>query len=97
MPKKSIVTKMDLSELVYNKIGYTKKFSEDLVEEVLTIIKNKWNSGQGVKIYGFGNFVLKDKKARKGRDPQTGKPLMISARRVLKFHSSKSLRKVFQK
>ncbi len=97
MSKKAVVKKIDLSESVHNKIGYTKKFSEDLVEEMLSIIKNKLKKGKSVKIYGFGKFVLRDKKARKGRDPQTGEPILISARRVLKFHSSKSLRKVFEK
>ena len=97
MSKKAIVKKADLSKSVYNKIGYTKKFSEELVEEMLSIIKNKLKTGHGVKIYGFGRFVLKDKKARKGRDPQTGESLLINARRVLKFYSSKSLRKVFKK
>jgi len=96
MPKKSVVTKVDLAEFVYNKIGYTKSFSEELVEEILSIIKKNWAQGQGVKIYGFGQFVLKEKKARKGRNPRTGKPLMIAARRVLKFYSSKALRKVFK-
>ncbi len=97
MPKKTVVKKIDLSKSVYSKIGYTKKFSEDLVEEMLSIIKNKLKTGHGVKIYGFGRFVLKDKKARTGRNPQTGKPLLIDARRVLKFYSSKSLRKVFKR
>ena len=95
MKSRQKLIKADISEAVYNKIGYSKKFSEELVDELFKYIKNHLIKGQGVKIHGFGKFVLKDKKPRKGRNPKTGKALIISARRVLLFHTSTVLKKRF--
>lgn len=95
MKSRQKLTKLDISEAVYNKIGYSKKFSEELVDELFEYIKNHLIKGQGIKIHGFGKFVLKDKKPRKGRNPKTGKSLIISARRVLLFHTSTALKKRF--
>ncbi len=92
---KKTLTKADISQAVYDKIGYSKKFSEELVNELFKIIKNHILKGQGIKIHGFGKFILKDKKPRRGRNPQTGRPLTISARRVLLFHASALLKKRF--
>ncbi len=95
MRDKTTLTKADIVQSIYNKIGYTRKFSEELVEELFNNIKDHLIKGQGIKIHGFGKFVLKDKKMRKGRNPKTGKTLMISARRVLLFHASTTFKKRF--
>ena len=84
-------------ESVFEKIGYTKKLSGEIVEEIFSLMRNQLLSGRGVKIYGFGKFILKDKKARRGRDPQTGKSITISSRRVLIFKPSLVLRKKFKR
>ena len=95
MKNRQKLTKVDISEAVYNKIGYSKKFSEELIDELFEYIKTHLMKGQGIKIHGFGKFVLKDKKPRKGRNPKTGKAVIISARRVLLFHTSTVLKKRF--
>lgn len=89
MKKKENITKKHLSEVLFNQIGYTRKFSFHLVKEIFSIIEDTLASGSGIKIYGFGKFVLRDKKPRKGRNPVTDKPLIISGRRVVVFQSSR--------
>lgn len=93
--KNKTLTKADISKVVYSKIGYSQKFSEELVEDFLDIVKSYLLKGQGIKFHNFGKFTLKDKKARKGRNPQTGKPVRISARRVLTFQASTNFKKQF--
>jgi integration host factor subunit alpha len=63
------------------------------VETVFELIKDKLAQGEKVKISGFGNFVVKEKRSRRGRNPQTGEEISITARRVLTFKSSQVLRK----
>lgn len=89
------MTKAGLAKAVYNKIGFSKAFSKELVDELFRLIKSHLMSGQGIKIQGFGKFLLKDKKQRKGRNPKTGKALTISARRVLLFQASETFKKKF--
>lgn len=86
------LTKADIVERVYNKIGFSKKEASDLVELVFSTLKNSLNEGEHVKISGFGNFTVKEKKARPGRNPQTGDQITISARRVLTFKPSQILK-----
>ena len=95
MKHKKTLTKANIAKAVHNKIGYNKKFCRELVDEFFDTIKNHLIKGQGIKIHGFGKFILKDKKPRKGRNPQTGKALIISARRVLLFHASTIFKKKF--
>ena len=64
MKKKQNLTKANIAKAVYNKIGYSKKLSEELVEELFNSIKDHLKKGQGVKIHGFGKLILKDKKMR---------------------------------
>ncbi|MDE0091742.1 MAG: integration host factor subunit alpha [Oligoflexia bacterium] len=92
---KKNLTKADLAKAVYNKIGYSKRYCEELVDDFFNIIKTHLKKGQGVQIHGLGKFILKDKKARRGRNPQTGEELTIKARRVLLFHTSESFKKQF--
>jgi integration host factor subunit alpha len=87
------MTKIDIIQSVHNKLGFSKKDSAEIVEAVFDIIKDCLASGEKVKISGFGNFVVKDKRTRRGRNPQTGEEIAITARRVLTFKSSQVLRK----
>lgn len=86
------MTKADIIEAIYQKIGYSKKDAADLVELIFNTIKDTLSNGEKIKISGFGNFVVRDKKARTGRNPQTGEAIKISARRVLTFKPSQVLR-----
>lgn len=89
------MTKIDIIQDVYEKLepSISKKDSARIVESVFDIIKDKLAAGEKIKISGFGNFVVKEKKSRRGRNPQTGEEIAISARRVLTFKSSQVLRK----
>lgn len=86
------MTKADLIESVYQKIGFSKKESADLIELIFGTMKDTLASGSKIKISGFGNFVVREKRARMGRNPQTGEAMEISARRVLTFRPSQVLK-----
>jgi len=87
------MTKIDIIQDVYEKLSFSKKDSARLVESVFEIMKDCLAKGEKIKISGFGNFIVKEKKSRRGRNPQTGDEIRISARRVLTFKSSQVLRK----
>ena len=88
------MTKADMVDVVYEKVGgFSKKEAADIVETVFETVKKTLEKGEKIKISGFGNFVVRDKKARAGRNPQTGKEITISARRVLTFKPSLLLNK----
>jgi integration host factor subunit alpha len=89
---KSTMTKADIIEKVYEKIGFSKKEASELVELVFGTLKDVLKQGDKVKISGFGNFVVRGKKQRIGRNPQTGDQITISARRVLTFRPSQVLK-----
>jgi integration host factor subunit alpha len=87
------MTKADIVEQVYEKVGgFSKKEAAEVVECVFEIMKESLERGEKMKISGFGNFVVRDKKARVGRNPQTGQEITISARRVLTFKPSQVLK-----
>lgn len=86
------VTKADIVEKVYDKIGFSKKEASELVEMVFNSLKETLQKGEKVKISGFGNFLVRGKKERIGRNPQTGDQIKISARRVLTFRPSQVLK-----
>ncbi len=86
------MTKADIVEALYEKIGFSKKEAADLVELVFDTLKTTLANGQKIKISGFGNFVVREKRSRVGRNPQTGESIEISARRVLTFRPSQVLR-----
>jgi integration host factor subunit alpha len=86
------MTKADLVEIVYVKTGFSKKESADIVEMVFDLIKDTLENGEKIKIAGFGNFVVKDKSTRRGRNPQTGEEIKISSRRILTFKPSQVLK-----
>jgi integration host factor subunit alpha len=87
------MTKIDIIQNVYDKLGFSKKDAARIVESVFDIMKEHLEKGEKIKISGFGNFVVKEKKARRGRNPQTGTEIEISPRKVLTFKSSQVLRK----
>ena len=86
------VTKADIVERVYKEAGFSKKEAADLVDLIFKVIKDTLSRGEKVKISGFGNFSIRDKATRMGRNPQTGEAMPISARRVLTFKPSQILR-----
>lgn len=89
---KSTMTKADIVEKVYEKIGFSKKEASELVEMVFKELKEVLYKGDKVKISGFGNFIVREKKSRIGRNPQTGDQITITARRVLTFRPSQVLK-----
>ena len=93
---KGTTTKSDIIDALYNEIGYSKKYSAELVEFFFEVIKKKLASNHNVKISNFGHFLLKDKKARLGRNPTTGQDMTIPSRRVVTFRVSHLLRKRVQ-
>jgi integration host factor subunit alpha len=86
------MTKADIVERIYDKVGFSKKESAELVEMVFDIIKSTLENGDKIKIAGFGNFVVKEKADRRGRNPQTGDEIIISARKILTFKPSQVLK-----
>ncbi|NIA11724.1 MAG: integration host factor subunit alpha [Nitrospiraceae bacterium] len=88
------MTKMDLVNSVYMRVGFSKKDSLMIVENVLEIMKERLEKGEKVKISGFGNFVVKEKFPRRGRNPQTGEKITIVGRRILSFKPSNVLRRL---
>ncbi|ABB31651.1 MULTISPECIES: integration host factor subunit alpha [Geobacter] len=86
------MTKADIVEQIYEKVGFSKKESAELVERVFGLIKETLENGEKIKIAGFGNFVVKEKADRRGRNPQTGDEIIISARRILTFKPSQVLK-----
>jgi integration host factor subunit alpha len=87
------LTKAELVDIICEKAGVTRNDSAQFLEQVFAIVKETLEKGEAVKISGFGNFVVREKKPRKGRNPKTGLGLTISARRVLTFKPSHVLRK----
>jgi integration host factor subunit alpha len=87
------MTKADLIESIYEKIGLSKEESSRIVELVLETLKDTLENGEKVKISGFGNFVVRTKRSRRGRNPQTGDEIQITARKVLTFKSSPILKR----
>ncbi len=86
------MTKADIVDALYEKVGFSKKEAADVVELVFDTLKTTLAKGQKIKISGFGNFVVREKHSRMGRNPQTGETIEISARRVLTFRPSQVLR-----
>jgi integration host factor subunit alpha len=87
------MTKADIVTAIYEKVGISKTESSDVVESVFEILKETLERGEKVKISGFGTFTVKEKNCRKGRNPQTGEGITITARSVLTFKPSQVLKK----
>ena len=87
------MTKADIVDRVCEQVGgFSKKEAADLVDQVFDTIKAVLETGEKIKISGFGNFVVREKKPRPGRNPQTGQEITIEARRVLTFKPSNVLK-----
>jgi integration host factor subunit alpha len=87
------MTKAEIVQALYSRVGgFSKKESADMVDLVFEMMKETLGRGEKIKISGFGNFVLRDKRQRPGRNPQTGEPIKISERRVLTFKASQILK-----
>ncbi len=87
------MTKAELVEAVCQRLGLPRKEAMHLVNQVFDLMRDALVSGDKVKISGFGNFIVREKHARKGRNPLSGEPLIISARKVLVFKPSQILKK----
>jgi integration host factor subunit alpha len=88
------MTKADLIDAIYEKVGLSKKESTQIVELIFELMRKALETNQKVKISGFGNFNIRGKNIRRGRNPQTGDEIKISARSVLTFKASPVLKKV---
>ncbi len=87
------MTKAEIVQVIYGRLGgFSKKEAADLVDLVFETMKETLARGEKIKISGFGNFVLRDKRQRQGRNPQTGDPIVITERRVLSFKASQILK-----
>ena len=86
------LTKADLADLLFEQVGLNKREARDMVESFFETIRISLEQGESVKLSGFGNFLLRDKPQRPGRNPKTGEEIPISARRVVTFHSSQKLK-----
>lgn len=91
------MTKADIIEQIYEKVGFSKKESSEIVELVFDTLKETLEKGEKIKISGFGNFVVRSKRSRTGRNPQTGEAIQIQPRRVLTFRPSQVLKQALNK
>lgn len=86
------MTKAEIVERLYERVGLPKQEVSDVVESVFEVIKGRLAKGDKVKISGFGNFAVRTKQARRGRNPQTGETITLPGRRVLSFKASPLLK-----
>jgi len=86
------MTKAEIVEQIYEKVGFSRRESSDIVETMLEIMKESLAEGEKIKISGFGNFVVRAKRERVGRNPHTGQEIKISARKVITFKASQILK-----
>jgi len=93
MAETKTLTKAGIVNTLHRRIGITKREAGELVDDVFHSMISTLNSGEKVKISGFGNFEVRDKGARKGRNPQTNEEIIIARRRVVTFKPSQVLRK----
>ena len=86
------LTKAELADLLFEQIGLNKREAKDLIDAFFEMITRELAAGTDVKISGFGNFQVRTKQARPGRNPRTGEPVLIAARRAVTFHASAKLK-----
>ena len=90
------LTKAELSELLFDRLGLNKRESKDMVEAFFDIVHATLARGDDVKLSGFGNFNIRRKASRPGRNPRTGESIPIAARNVVTFHASHKLKALVQ-
>lgn len=86
------LTKAELADMLFEKVGLNKREAKDMVESFFEEVRAALENGDGVKLSGFGNFELRNKPQRPGRNPKTGEEIPITARRVVTFHASQKLK-----
>lgn len=86
------LTKADIAEHLYEEVGLNKREAKELVEEFFERLRETLENGVQVKLSGFGNFDLRDKNERPGRNPKTGEEIPITARRVVTFRPGQKLK-----
>ena len=91
------LTKAELAEMLFERVGLNKREAKDMVETFFDEIRDALERGESVKLSGFGNFHLRDKPQRPGRNPKTGEEIPISARRVVTFHASQKLKALIER
>ena len=87
MSEAGTITKAELSDALFDQVGLNKREAKDLIDSFFETISASLDAGVDVKISGFGNFQLREKSARPGRNPKTGELVPISARRVVTYHA----------
>jgi len=90
------LTKAELADMLFEKVGLNKREAKDLVDTFFEEIRIALEKGDSVKLSGFGNFQLREKPQRPGRNPKTGEEIPISARRVVTFHASQKLKSLVE-
>ena len=91
------MTKADLVDRIFEKIGLSKKEAQEIIEMLFDTMKQTFVEGESVKISGFGTFNVRNKVARRGRNPKTGEELEISPRKVITFRASNQLKADLEK
>ncbi|NRB71435.1 MAG: integration host factor subunit alpha [Xanthomonadales bacterium] len=86
------LTKSEIANRLFDEVGLNKREAKEFVDAYFEVIKKALENGENVKLSGFGNFQLRDKKERPGRNPKTGEEIPISARRVVTFRPGQKLR-----
>ena len=86
------LTKADIADRLFEEVGLNKREAKEFVDAYFETIRGALEEGENVKLSGFGNFQLRDKKQRPGRNPKTGEEIPISARRVVTFRPGQKLR-----
>ena len=90
------ITKSELAIALHEELGLNKRESKEFIEQFFETVKSALEDGSSVKLSGFGNFDLRDKPARPGRNPKTGEEIPISARRVVTFKASQKLKEAIE-
>lgn len=90
------LTKAQLADMLFEQIGLNKREAKDMVDAFFDLITEQLVNGTDIKISGFGNFQIRHKAPRPGRNPRTGEPVAIDARRVVTFHASPKLKEQVQ-
>ncbi|SFU24007.1 integration host factor subunit alpha [Paraburkholderia aspalathi] len=86
------VTKNELAQLVHDRVGFSAREAKELVEAFFEVMCGALESGENVRLSGFGKFQLRDKRQRPGRNPKTGEMVLVAARRIVTFSASQRLR-----
>ncbi len=91
------MTKADLADRVYEKVGLSRKEAVDMIETLFASMKSILSEGESIKITGFGTFLVRKKTSRRGRNPKTGEEMEITARKVITFKPSLEFKAMVEK